>query len=130
MNAVRSTIIALTLCGVSLASSAQSYKQMHEHLFCNTIGQYAAQAAIDYYRHLPIDQALRSADDFVCTDHIRQVCEVRVRMIQDEIRSTYDVAKQIHMESMAPDHFSTIDGVVRSDAASACWQGAREHYGW
>lgn len=121
--------IAAALLALALPAAAQNYKMAETQVFCNIMGAYAAGSVIDLYNHVPLDQSLRRTDGYVCTD-IPQVCQAKVTMIQNIMRYWYGVAQQQGYETMQPDSFATADNAVKVSATSACWQSAKQHYGW
>ena len=118
---------ALALGVTSMTAAAQTNKQMHEQIFCNILGSYAAAGVADYYNHVSLDQALRRTDGYICTDDLDQVCKIKVSMIQDSIRHWYALAQQRGYETLQLDTFNTLADAIKVNATSACWQSAQEH---
>ena len=116
--------LALALGVASLPAAAQTYKRMHEQIFCNVLGSYAASSVSDYYNHVPLDQSLRRTDGYICTDDLDQVCKIKVSMIQDSMRHWYAFAQQRGYETLQPDTFNTLADAIQVNATSACHQAA------
>lgn len=117
-------VAAMVLGCVSMPPAAQTYKQAHEQIFCNILGGYAAAGVSDYYNHVPLGQSLRRTDGYICTDDLKQVCEIKVSMIQDSIRHWYEFAKQRGYETLQLDTFNTLADAIRVNATSTCWQAS------
>lgn len=130
INRIAYAVVALAIGVIAMPAGAQSLKQLREQVFCNTLGIYASRAAADHYNHVPLDQSLRRVDGYICSDDLKQVCNVRVSMIQESMRTWYTFAQQHGYETLQPDAFASMADAIKVNATSACWMGARQHYGW
>ena len=119
-------VVVLVLGFISAPVAAQTYKRVHEQIFCNILGNYAADGVSDYYNHVPLDQSLRRTDGYVCTDDLEQVCQVKVSMIQDSMRHWYAFAQQRGYDALQPATFNILADSIRVNATSACSQATRD----
>lgn len=87
------TLFAVIVCVaafVCATASAQSYRQQRDQVFCNIMGEDVALALGDYATGVPMETAIKRADDFVCyTSEVGAECDVRKDMLRNMIRKTY-----------------------------------------
>lgn len=126
MNVIRLVVVAAIAMAACDVAQAQSNRQFHDELFCHDFGMYAYTALADYRDGLPEDAALAKAHNYLCTDRIPQVCEIRRNTLQANTRLTYEkMGPGLHVRQMSGTQFLQFNEVNREQAVSACLSEVR-----